>query len=64
MALTVLARCKKCGREFVLLPAAGMTDGYPPPDMNPRTDYPTDRVCGGELELTAAGRVAVEKPIT
>ena len=60
MNLRVLARCKKCGREFVTLGSkAPKTDPYGDPDWKrPRSrhfeagEWPA---CGGEIELTPEG---------
>lgn len=51
MAMPVICRCEKCGREFVTLPKTWpATDSYPPADVHYRAkDLPTNDVCGGQL---------------
>lgn len=48
--LPVVARCLKCGREFVTLPAKPRPwrDAYLPLGTRPR-DRDTTEVCGGEI---------------
>jgi hypothetical protein len=46
----VVARCVRCGREFVTLPAGKiMIDPYPPQGSMPRGDF---IACLGRLEPT------------
>jgi hypothetical protein len=59
MASDILCRCKKCGREFVGLPLLWPAfDRYYPANKPAlrSSDPPTDEQCGGELELTEAGK--------
>lgn len=48
--MPVMARCTKCGREFLDAKPAPWFDGYRP------SGRPHDNVCGGVVELTDAGR--------
>ena len=61
MALPVLARCKKCGRGFVSLPAGSgpWQDRYVSALENPPLRaYPLgpEWVCGGEIVIVDHGR--------
>ena len=55
-----VARCTRCGREFVYLPDGHpLIDTLPPADWRPpsrKGDWQAPQ-CGGNLELTAEGLV-------
>lgn len=62
MAEPILARCKKCGRGFVSVGTARpWRDAYYPKGTWPTKSNPDVEICGGEVELTRAGREALEK---
>ena len=48
--MEIVARCEKCGREFVSLPRANMRDPFHPADKKLRVkDLHRTKPCGGRL---------------
>lgn len=53
--LVVVCRCKKCGREFVSVPARWPAFDPFLPRGTPRSALDDTPVCGGEIELVDQG---------